>query len=100
MKYKVVIEVKTYATSTFVQLEGYKVSLAYNGNDLWKATKVIDVTDGVLDVVFQCNGLNGTDWGIALMLNNDKKPILEKNGTIMKKNYSLIIESIPLPGYK
>lgn len=100
MKFKVFVEVKTYATSIFVQLEGDKIGLAYDGDNLWKATKIIEVNDGVLDVVFQCNGMNGTDWEIALTLNDDKKPIFQKKGTIIKKNYSLINKAIPLPDDK
>ena len=100
MRCKVKVKVITYATSVFVQLEGSEIGLAYDGDKLYRATKEIIIADCVLDLVFQCNGFNGTDWEISVILNDAQKPLFKKKGSILKKNFSLIRESIKIPGCK
>ena len=97
MKYKIFVEIKTYATSLFVQLEQNEIGLSYDGDNSFKATKEIDITNSTLDLIFQCVGLNGTDWEIGITINDAEKPLFKKKGTIVKKNYSLLKESISVP---
>jgi hypothetical protein len=95
MKHKIELEVTGYVTSVFVQLEEFEITLAYDGDKTYKATKELEIK-GDLDLVFKVRGWNGTDWTIAITLDDDEKPVFKKAGTIEKKTYSLLKKSITL----
>jgi hypothetical protein len=95
MKHRVDVEVTGYVTSVLVQLEEFEITLAYDGDKTYKATKEIEIK-GDLDLIFKVRGWNGTDWAIAITVDDDDKPIFKKSGAIVEKNYSLLQKSITL----
>ncbi len=97
MKHKVKVEVITYATSLHVFLEEREIGLWYDGDNLFKATKEIPIPDCVLDLKFECDGFNYTEWEIKVWVDGTEKPLFERKGSIMKRGNSSFREYIEIP---
>jgi hypothetical protein len=93
MKHKVAIEVTGYVSSAFVQLEEMEIELSYDGDKTRKATQELQIK-GDLDLLFKVRGWNGTDWTVAITMDDAENPAFKKAGRIEKKNYSLLRKSI------
>jgi hypothetical protein len=100
MKSKVRVEVKTYATSVHVFLEEKEIGLWYDGDNLFKATKEINIPDCILDLEFKCDGFNYTDWEINVWLDDAEKPLFKRKGSIMKRGNCSFREYVEIPDCK
>ena len=81
-----------------VWLEGQESKLAYDGDETRKSTDFVDVTDGVLNIMFHGVGIAGTAWKVTInLLEPDVKEFFKKTGSIQSNGHSLIEDSKPLP---
>ena len=90
-----VIKVQTivvgYLWDAKVWLENQQINLAHDGNKTWQSTDLINVNDGVLNVVFHGRGIAGTDWGIIVNeLEPVEKELLKKPGEIQSNGHSIV----------
>lgn len=97
MAYRIETVFEGYVFDVHVWLEGKRITLSYDGAKTWKSTDDIDVTDGVLDLIMICEGLNGTGWKISLKIVGQAKAFYEKSGEIEKKKHSYLVELIEMP---
>jgi hypothetical protein len=100
MKCKVISQLKGYFTSAYLFLEGQTIQMAYDGDNLYKSTDIIDVKDNNIDIVLRVNGLNGTAWTLELNISNYEDSTYKKeyseNGKIEKNQTSLLNTTVKL----
>jgi hypothetical protein len=96
MKNKLITIVTGYMTSIYVELNGLEIGMSYDGKSTYQSTDTIELNNGYLKIVVQCNGFNGTDWSITITEENADKPIFKKSGTITNNNTSIIKETIKI----
>jgi hypothetical protein len=96
-----VIKVQTtvvgYLLDADVWLENQQINLSHDGNKTWQSTDLINVNDGVLNVVFHGRGVAGTDWGVVVsQLAPAKKELIKDGGTIQANGHSLVPYAAPI----
>lgn len=96
-----VIKVQTvvvgYLWDADVWLENQQINLAHDGNETWHSTDLINVGDGVLNVVFHGRGVAGTKWGIVVNeLEPTGKELLKKPGQIQPNGHSAVPYAVPI----
>ena len=96
MKKKLITTVTGYMTSLYVELNGLEIGMGYDGIHTYQSTDSVDINSGFLNIVFQCNGFNGTDWSISISEEASDKPLFQKKGTITSGNTSIIKEQIKI----
>ncbi len=100
MRYIIKTEIKTYSYSIYFELDENPISLSYDGENTYKSTDFVNMPDNSLDLFFRANGLNGTDWGIELVITKEGDTSYEKKfkktGSILSRGTSKHIDKINL----
>lgn len=95
-----VIKVQTTITgflfSAQVWLEGREISLSYDGNKTWTSTDMVDVSDGILNMIFHGQGLAGTDWTLNIDRIEPDKNLFKNAGSITATGHSLVADAVKI----
>jgi hypothetical protein len=77
-----------------IELEGKEVGLYFDGVSEWTRTLEEFKIEDELDLVMLCKGVNGTQWRLEIIINQNEP--LTYAGEI-KKGYSLLSDKIEIP---
>lgn len=96
-RHSVVTVVEGSLTSAFVQLEGFDIDLAYDGQRTYQSTDLLDI-DSALNLTFHGIGIAFARWTISITLDESERPLFKQSGTIPFDNESILKVAIPLSG--
>jgi hypothetical protein len=83
-----------------ISLESIETKLSYDGVKTRKSTDVVEVKDGVLNIMFHGVGIATTDWEITVTQLQPNKELFKKKGTTGSTGHSLVFDAVTLPKEK
>ncbi len=93
-RFTVKVEVTAVVWELFLFLESKRIYPAYDGDETYRSTEILDILDDKLDVTMRVVGVNNTAWKIKLAItkSDDEKfgqITYEKSGRIKKNQTHL-----------
>ncbi len=100
-RFKIKVEVTAVVWELFLFLESKRIYPAYDGDETYRSTEILDILDDKLDVTMRVVGVNNSAWKIKLAITKPDDEgfgeiTYEESGKIKKNQTHLHKDGIPL----